>query len=823
MGTTSNNTLRGLGDNDLITGGAGNDTLFGGEGNDTLDGGLSSPFPNTDDGDNLLDGGAGNDVLRAGFGLDTLIGGADNDTLIGGDNFGDTTFVIDDISNDRVDSINAFSIFDLTETSIASKAEFIANARTFRDEIIVDLPSGFQLTIDIGNTDGAANLALLDRLNIVAEDLAPGLDLDAQNLGPETLSGGALSDTINGGFFEDVLSGGAGSDSIDGGQQADVLNGETGNDTLEGGTGDNMLFGGADDDILIGDADADTPNGGAGINILTGGSTFGGPDFNSATDTFVIAAEATKTIITDFEQGVAQLDLSAVGDPDINAAHTQTAEGALIDLGLGRTLMLQGVTLSALPNIVNDLFNGTPGDDQFDGLSGNDTIRGDAGDDTLDGGTGNDNIDGEADDDIIRGGDGDERFFGDNGDDTVRGNDGDGLIRDGVNANDGDDMLFGGEGNDTLRANQGFDTLFGGPGDDALERFLNDSGDILFGGDGNDTLFDANDGPGSELHGDAGNDLLFGREVDSFRPSEDDTLFGGDGDDTLIAGFGDNLFGGHGNDVIDLQNTSAGGGTVDVGDGDDIILIDGSFVSSFDVDPLNRGKGDDTISAAAGTNVIGGEGTDMIRIVPADGSDIDGLLVLDFSLAEDTLDLSRIGFNSRAELEPLTTSGEPFGVNMQPVTLIEGPNGAIQLVGVRLKEFIAQANIIFASGTDDGSSGGGTAGTSGPDVLTGTSGADDLSGDAGADTLTGGGGADTLSGGSSGDSISGRDEVNGGGGRDVANGGGGTDTVDSGGKRDIVSGGRGNDVLFGGKGNDTFVFATGDKRGTIRDFNKAKT
>ncbi len=49
-------------------------------------------------------------------------------------------------------------------------------------------------------------------------------------------------------------------------------------------------------------------------------------------------------------------------------------------------------------------------------------------------------------------------------------------------------------------------------------------------------------------------------------------------------------------------------------------------------------------------------------------------------------------------------------------------------------------------------------------------------------------------------------------------GGSGNDTLDGGSNNDILRGGTGNDNLTGGRGLDQFVFALGDGKDLIRDF-----
>ncbi len=83
---------------------------------------------------------------------------------------------------------------------------------------------------------------------------------------------------------------------------------------------------------------------------------------------------------------------------------------------------------------------------------------------------------------------------------------------------------------------------------------------------------------------------------------------------------------------------------------------------------------------------------------------------------------------------------------------------------------------------------------------------------AGNDRVVAGDGNDVVEGGA------GNDVLMGGGGNDALNGGAGNDQVNGGAGNDTLNGGTGNDVLTGGTGADTFVFAAGDGRDVVLDF-----
>jgi Ca2+-binding RTX toxin-like protein len=84
IGFGGDDHLYGHAGDDVLLGHDGADTLFGGSGNDLLDGGNDDDFLGGGAGDDTLFGGAGNDILQAGCGNDFLDGGAGNDVLFGG-------------------------------------------------------------------------------------------------------------------------------------------------------------------------------------------------------------------------------------------------------------------------------------------------------------------------------------------------------------------------------------------------------------------------------------------------------------------------------------------------------------------------------------------------------------------------------------------------------------------------------------------------------------------------------------------------------------------------------------------------------------------
>jgi len=146
-------------------------------------------------------------------------------------------------------------------------------------------------------------------------------------LGNDALNGGTGDDRIDGGGGNDLITGGAGGDSLIGGDNADTLLGQTGDDTLLGGTGNDRLEGGRGNDMLTGGANADI---------------------------FVFAPGGDYDVITDFQDGVDKIDISALGltsyNADVQPLAAQHSGGVLIDLSAeyGLEIFVAGVKLAQL-------------------------------------------------------------------------------------------------------------------------------------------------------------------------------------------------------------------------------------------------------------------------------------------------------------------------------------------------------------------------------------------------------------------------------------------------------------------------------------------
>ncbi|WP_417584381.1 calcium-binding protein [Pelagibacterium sp.] len=238
----------------------------------------------------------------------------------------------------------------------------------------------------------------------------------------------------------------------------------------------------------------------------------------------------------------------------------------------------------------NDLFVGSPFDDDIDALAGDDIIDAMAGNDLVVGGAGNDHIMGGAGDDVLYGGTGDDVLLGGIGNDILYGGQGaDRLFgemgNDTLYGEDGDDYLDGGAGNDILEGGEGHDFLSGGTGSDIV---LGGAGnDRLYGDDGDDVL-DAGTG-NDHLEGGSGNDILRGG-------AGNDVVKAGKGDDVVIGGAGDDDYdGGEGYDLLDYSESA-----------EELLIHTGMGQAS------GNSIGDDQFSGFE--EIIGGAGNDLFVI-----------------------------------------------------------------------------------------------------------------------------------------------------------------------------------------------------------------
>jgi Ca2+-binding RTX toxin-like protein len=284
-GMNSNDTLdsienlKGTNGNDSLTGDTNANKLEGLGGDDVLKG-LA--------GDDNLQGGSGDDTLTGGTGDDNLNGGAGNDTYLWKD--GDGTDVFDD---------SGASTSEQDVIVVSGSGVFNGLSATFNATNSIEEITGAS---DINGTAAKVNWNFsktdLNGATITLGDFAGNKVVGSVN--DDTMNGGALKDTLNGGNGDDNLYGNAGNDVLSGGNGSDDLLGGLGNDIMDGGTGNDWLNGSAGKDsykggtgsdvfeILEGEASSDTAQADIILDFQGVGSSLGDQDqiwFNTSDGT----------------------------------------------------------------------------------------------------------------------------------------------------------------------------------------------------------------------------------------------------------------------------------------------------------------------------------------------------------------------------------------------------------------------------------------------------------------------------------------------------------------------------------------------------------
>lgn len=449
----------------------------------------------------------------------------------------------------------------------------------------------------------------------------------------DTLSGFAGSDKITGNGGADTISGGSGHDTLSGGNGADLLHGDGGNDKLEGGAGSDILIGGAGRDT----ATYQSANGGvtvslatlvyqntvsAGLDQLVGIENLTGSKYNDIlignSDTNILNGMGGNDVLNGLEGN----DTLIGGSGRDTATYENATAKVSINLGITaaqNTLASGKDTLDSIENVrgsdyndrltgnnANNILYGGLGNDLLNGKQGNDKLYGESGNDTVTYANSNGFVKVDlnittAQDTVSAGLDrlvSVENITGSRFNDTLKGDEQDNILRGGV-GNDklygqsGDDVLYGGRGNDLLSGSTGNDTAHYGAANGSISIDLGITSNQDTGADGIDRLVNIENITGSRY-----NDSIRGNE-------KDNTFYGMDGHDVLFGEMGDDvLFGGNGNDVLD------------------------------------GGLGDDVYN--------GGAGKDTFVLDPFS---IGGDSILDFSIGEDTLLLSKNYFLGLTETD----------------------------------------------------------------------------------------------------------------------------------------------------------------------------
>ncbi|WP_457330197.1 calcium-binding protein [Rhizobacter sp. P5_C2] len=665
IGGGGNDVLAGGAGSDELRGGAGDDRLDGGAGDDSLLGGEGIDIY-------AITAGEGFDTVldSDGAGIINFTVNGTSVQLKGGKAVAGSanTWVSDDgqIFYSLIDSQSASGQKDLIVSS-AQGAFCIANFKPDQFGIKFDAaPTPVQIApsvrdalgdqevvvngVDIG---GPTLLGGHDRFIIAGN--APGVILPFYRGTPDLSTHDRPGDELDGGGGNDIIVSGMEDGSVIApvGVFVESINQDIGNDTLFGGAGVDILSGGNKNDQLFGGDGADFLFGGRGADMLYGGA---GDDLLFASHSFNVWGSGKWWLPAD------EYDLLSQADRDTGKYGRFASLGAgEVEVGRGQQWQVTVTTGADGGKVyrfngveVADTSNQRPGGLNYllwnEYVNASAPARGDDGD-FLDGGTGNDLLVGSAGANILLGGADDDMVYGRGGADVAFGGTGnDYLLGDGVNGataqswtytaagDEGADYLDGESGNDTLRGGGGNDTLLGGADND---RLWGDAGsDNMDGGDGDDQLS--------------------GDDVEGILPASQhgaDTLKGGQGADTLLGGGGNDLLsGGDGNDWLSGENEDAtnavstltGDDTLDGGSGADT-LVGGNgndlLTGGAGNDLLFGGAGNDTLDGGAGLDLMSGGAGDDTYILHAGDLTIDGTVADTIS---DTQGVNKVVFADEA-------------------------------------------------------------------------------------------------------------------------------------------------------------------------------
>jgi Ca2+-binding RTX toxin-like protein len=582
---------RGIGD--IVLGGAGDDDIRNDSGQAQLFGGAGNDDILSEDGQTTVYGGAGDDSLLFEDELNVGVGDAGNDTIIGLDN-GD--ILVGGAGDDYIKAAPDGEDPSLLFGNEGDDTLLLGNTSSdsaFGGQGADYLFAGSNATADnqfLGGDKGADEIVYLG----AGDGVVLNGDLNAAGQSAGTDSGDDVFTLGSGGATNLIITGNAGNDSISG--------------TL-----------GADAQVYMGQGDDY-------FNITTSGSSVISGDLGN--DSGSIALGGNDTV---FGDGAAQGSGATLGDDELvltgsggNVIFGDTAEGTdggndLIDVtGLGS----------------GNLVYGGGGDDEI--VS--------AGDNTLVGGAGNDIYSFGAGDVIPYDSLGINTYVAGTGvslADVVTVNPGDSftggatfLIADSNNASqvkflESGGVITGDEIDIINITNVDAKSSLNG-GDDTFTGGVLAATGGVDAGSGNDLIsFTGTSIGAGTVAGGAGDDLIDFSNAEAVVAAN---VTGGDGNDTMdVAGiFAGSFSGGAGNDVLSIGTLGAGA-SIDMGAGDERVVIDSVGSDTAGVASIFGGDGNDTISVgsgATGTSIDlvfdGGAGNDIIYGQAAGGDSISG-------------------------------------------------------------------------------------------------------------------------------------------------------------------------------------------------------
>ena len=297
-------------------------------------------------------------------------------------------------------------------------------------------------------------------------------------IGDDVLFGEWHNDFLQGGEGRDLLWGGEGDDEVDGGDHSDRIYGGLGNDILTGGSGNDQIYGQNGSDRLYSGEGADFLYGGSGSDVLYSGVGTENDLMTGGTenDLYFFGVNWGEDIITDFDPDEI-MNLKSANVLNMDSLNiSQNGFDTLIEYG-GNTIRLVNYSLDNIGrrNFILAEQEGELilGNDQANGFGGGEIIVGFDGDDRFRGGK------------SIYGGSGNDNYFG-SGIQFFFGGSGDDSLELNWVCYCEKPSLYGDDGNDVLKGHSGQDYLYGGQGSDRLNGRRHR--DHLFGGEGNDSL-----------------------------------------------------------------------------------------------------------------------------------------------------------------------------------------------------------------------------------------------------------------------------------------------------------------------------------------------
>ena len=611
--------------------------------------------------------------------------------------------------------------------------------------------NGFGATIGFTHSNGSLTLSY-NGLGVgsslirsgAAFDLVSAINLD--EIGDDTLVGGAGNDALYGGWGNDTADyssstariigtvNGTVSDGLGGVDRLHSVENITGsafNDVISGDTSNNILRGAAGNDFLDGKGGIDQLYGGQGNDIY----------------------------ITDGNDQITEL-----ADEGIDEVRSSVDVGVIENIE--RIKLIGTNNARVIGNALNNTIYGNSGDNTLLGGEGNDFIDGGDGVNVMEGGVGNDTYVYRMDDNIY------ERL--DEGFDTVYAYDDYSLyssieqaIAKGVqninlNGNEfnnrlignagvniiygeaGNDFLAGGAGNDDLSGGFGHDILNGGIGSDYMEGgwdddiYFVDSTDIIFEFE-NEGIDEVRTSESFVLVDHVENAVAFGTADVTLTGnalnnnlkgnSGHNTLNGGAGNDTIDGGAGnDTMVGGTGNDHY-VRNSFGDVITELAGEGIDFVKTYLSYQLGEHIENAEAaGTGALSLTGNALNNSLWGNAADN-RLSGGEGNDF-----LLGGAGHDTL---------------IGGAGDDLYWVHDADTIIEAANGGVDTVNsavsITLGAHVEHATLLgFLANID-------AVGNELNNHLTGNAGFNHLTGGAGDDVLDGRGGGDNMAGGTGND------------------------------------------------------------------------